>query len=95
MLTSATSSSKFGSANSFHDAEIAGLVCPRPLYIEVGARDDLFDVASARPDADKVRTTYAALGMEDRFRYREHDGDHEFDKADDGIDFLESWMRSD
>ena len=82
----------FGSATSFLDAEIACLVCPRPLYIEVGKLDDLFTVETARPEAEKVRAVYDALGLESRFRYVEHEGGHEFDKADEGIEFLTGWL---
>ena len=82
----------FDAANSFLDAELACLVCPRSLYIEVGRRDDLFTVETARPEAEKVRAVYEALGIESRFRYHEHEGGHEFDQDDAGIEFLMSWL---
>jgi dienelactone hydrolase len=78
----------FSAANTFFDGEVAALVCPRPLYVEVGARDELFDVESARPVAGQVAGVYGALGIADRFRYKEHPGVHELDPEDDGIDFL-------
>lgn len=78
----------FGSANRFLDAEVGSLVCPRPLYIEVGKKDELFDVRRARPEAKKLAGVYRSLGLAEQFRYKEHDGGHELDRADDGIDFL-------
>lgn len=78
----------FNSANRLLDAEVGALVCPRPLYIEVGRKDDLFDVRRARPEARKLATFYHTLGLAERFRYKEHAGGHELDRADDGIDFL-------
>lgn len=75
-------------AGTFFDAEVASLVCPRALYIEVGQKDPLFDVTSARPSVPQVRATYERLGLGDRFVYREHPGVHEFDPVDQGIDFL-------
>jgi dienelactone hydrolase len=78
----------FNAANTFFDAEVASLVCPRALYLEVGARDEKFDVRYARAEADKVRARYAHLGLEDRFRLKVHAGGHELDEAEDGIDFL-------
>ena len=48
----------FGSATSFLDAEIASLICPRPLYSEVGRRDDLFTVETVRPEVEKVSAVY-------------------------------------
>ena len=84
----------FDSAGYFLDAEIAFLVCPRPLYIEVGRRDDLFTVETARPEAQKVQAQYRKLEIESRFRYHEHEGGHEFDKTDEGIEFLAHWLNS-
>jgi len=78
----------FSSGNTFLDAEIAGMVCPRPLCIEVGKQDDLFDVSYARPEAQKVAKFYEKLGIPERFFYNEHAGGHELDKSDDGIQFL-------
>ena len=76
------------SAGLFLDAEAAALVCPRTLYLEVGKRDATFVVQHAGPEAAKVRHLYDALGISERFRYKEHDGIHEFDKEENGIDFL-------
>jgi len=78
----------FGAARRFFDAEVAGLICPRALYIEVAEHDELLRVETARPEARKVEALYARLGILDRFRYKEHPGTHELDKTDDGVDFL-------
>jgi hypothetical protein len=75
-------------ANTFFDPQVAGLVCPRALYVEVAINDELLDVTSARPLAPKVRALYDRLGIPDRFIYHEHAGKHEFDPEDGGIDFL-------
>lgn len=80
--------SLFGAANRFFDAEVASLVCPRALYLEVGENDPLFDVESARPHVPQVRARYEHLNIADHFAYHEHLGVHEFDLSDDGIDFL-------
>jgi len=78
----------FNAANTFFDAEVAALVCPRALYIEVGTQDELFAVESARPEAAKVKEMYGRLGIAERFGYREHPGVHELDREAYGIDFL-------
>lgn len=78
----------FNAANRFLDAEVGALVCPRPLYVEVGKTDTLFDVRRARPDARKLAGIYRKLGLTQRFRYREHKGGHELDLGDEGINFL-------
>ncbi|MDF2724914.1 MAG: hypothetical protein K0Q59_4589 [Paenibacillus sp.] len=76
------------SAGMFLDAEVAGLICPRPLYIEVGLQDELFEAVHAKAEALKVIDRYARLNISERFRYREFQGKHEFDKSDEGIEFL-------
>jgi dienelactone hydrolase len=76
------------SGNTFLDAEIAGLICPRPLYIEVGLEDELFEATYAGGEADKVKRLYEQLRIPHQFQYHEFQGKHEFNKADAGIDFL-------
>jgi len=83
----------FNSGNTFLDAEIAGMVCSRPLCIEVGKQDDLFDVRHAGPEAQKVAKFYERLGVPERFIYKEHEGGHELDKSDDGIQFLSKHLQ--
>ncbi|MFH1568562.1 MAG: prolyl oligopeptidase family serine peptidase, partial [Gemmatimonadota bacterium] len=78
----------FDAAHRFLDYEVAALICPRPLCVEVGERDDLFRVRHARPEARKLLALYEGLGIADRCRYREHPGTHELDREDGGIDFL-------
>jgi hypothetical protein len=78
----------FDAANTFFDPQVAGLVCPRALYIEVAVNDELLDIASAHPLVHEIRGCYDHLGIPDRFVYYEHPGTHEFDPEDGGIDFL-------
>lgn len=78
----------FNAANTFFDAEIAGLICPRALYVEVGQNDELLDVVYARPHAPKAKRFYANLGVPERFVYHEHPGRHEFDTEELGLDFV-------
>jgi len=78
----------FNSASFFLDAEIAGLICPRPLYLEVGKTDPMFLVKHARAEARKVAGLYRRIGLFSNFRYREFDGTHELDRAQDNINFL-------
>ena len=80
------------SANRFLDAEVAALVCPRPLYIELGLHDELFAARHARPEGRKVTALYEKLGIPERFVYHEHGGGHEFDRADAGLDFFQAHL---
>jgi hypothetical protein len=76
------------SALRFLDAEVAGLVCPRALYIEVADQDELFDPAPARQEAVRAASFYQRLGFGERFCFHEFSGVHELDKGDGGIRFL-------
>lgn len=78
----------FDAANKFMDAEVGALICPRPLYVEVGKNDELFHVRHARPEVRRLRSFYDSLGSGDTFQFKEHEGGHELDKEDHGIDFL-------
>lgn len=78
----------FNAANLFFDAEVAALVCPRALYIDMGENDPLITVEGARREMPKVRAIYERLGIPQRFYYHEHPGVHELDMGDGGIDFL-------
>ncbi|NLF01939.1 MAG: prolyl oligopeptidase family serine peptidase [Anaerolineales bacterium] len=75
-------------ASHFFDAEVAALVCPRWLYVEVGARDELFDVRLAEPEAEKVRAVFTRLGIPERFVFRQHPGGHELGTSSEPITFL-------
>lgn len=78
----------FNAANQFMDAEVGALICPRPLYVEVGVNDQLLGVRHARPEAKRLAAFYQRLGVPEAYHYEEHVGGHEVDKADGGIDFL-------
>ena len=82
----------FDASHRFLDAEVAALVCPRALYVEVGKRDKHFAVGPARREAKWVAQVYRRLGIPERFCYREFSGKHEFSKEDDGIDFLMRYL---
>ena len=74
------------------DTEVCGLIAPRPLAIEVGIFDELFDVSLANKEIQKVSAIYDALGIGDRLFYREFEGGHEYGKDDAGIEFLLRWL---
>ncbi len=67
-----------GAGSLYGDAEVAALIWPRPLYIEVGQRDELMPVESAEREEKKVRAFYAAGKAEDKYLFDAFDGVHEF-----------------
>jgi len=60
------------------DVEFCHLICPRPLFIEVGAKDEYLPVSGARRVAKEVRALYRGLGIADRFELDVSDSAHEF-----------------
>lgn len=63
----------------FTDVEMAAFICPRLCIIEVGTKDTVFPVETAREESAKVNEVYERLGIPQSFQYIEFDGEHEFD----------------
>ena len=72
------------SAYSFSDAEIACLVYPRHLCIEVGDQDELFDIESAHREFDRLKKHCAEVGTE-WVDFVSFNGGHEFCHSDEPI----------
>jgi dienelactone hydrolase len=58
--------------------EVAGLICPRPLFCEFGVRDPIFPIEGARATYATVREIYGSAGAADRLDAEEFDGLHSF-----------------
>lgn len=67
----------FRSAETFSDAEIACLVYPRKLCIEVGTGDELFDIDSAREEIYRLRDISCTVN-DGWLQVVEFEGTHEF-----------------
>jgi hypothetical protein len=83
----------FNSGNMFLDAEVGALVCPRALYIEAGAKDELFTASCARSEYNRLYKIYEALNLKNNLRYKEFQGTHELDKSNEGIDYIIEHLR--
>jgi hypothetical protein len=81
-----------GSARLFLDAEVARMVCPRPLFVEAGRHDALFDVVGFAPVAREIASTYQRLGLAGRFVSRRHRGGHEYDPDGKALAFIMKWL---
>lgn len=78
---------------TFSDSELCSLTAPRPVFVEVGARDDIFPVNDASREADKAREHYTSRGYGCNFRFSVWDGGHIVNPDDDGIDFLLGFLQ--
>lgn len=58
--------------------DIAGLIAPRPLFVESGERDDIFPIEASRASFARVREIYKVFGAEDNAEQEIFPGPHEF-----------------
>jgi hypothetical protein len=56
-----------------------GLICPRPCMVQIGEKDELFNMDGARAEAQRASAIYKRLGIEDRFELNTHATGHEFE----------------
>ncbi len=62
----------------FKDSEIVALICPRPLEIQAGAKDNATHREMGKRLAPACETYYRGLGKADHFRFVVFDGGHEW-----------------
>ena len=74
-----------GAAEKFDDAEVAALVYPRKLCIQIGKNDPLFDAKYGYESYEELREICKDVGT-DWVDFMPFDGDHEFCKDDAPID---------
>lgn len=58
--------------------DIAGLIAPRPLFVESGERDNIFPIASSIESFNRVREVYTVFGAADRAAQETFPGEHSF-----------------
>jgi len=76
------------------DEQLVALVCPRPLVLEVGTRDELFLVDGARRAFELAKAPYERLGVGDRVHLEVTDGGHEFHGVK-ALDVINATLRPD
>ena len=77
----------FGSAEKFDDAEVAALVYPRKLCIEMGTKDELFDVTYSIKSYNRLQEMCEDVGT-NWLSFITFDGTHEFCLDDAPIEAL-------
>lgn len=70
-------------ANTFLDAEVGALVCPRSLRIEVGSYDEIFSPETAKAEYLRLRKYYTEAS--DNLQFNIFKGGHEFCPEDSGV----------
>jgi dienelactone hydrolase len=67
--------------------DVAGLIAPRPLFAEAGAKDDIFPVDASRESFARVTKVYETLDAPDHFQTEIFEGTHSFHGVK-GLPFL-------
>ena len=82
----------FRSAERFNDAEVACLIYPRKLYLQMGDHDNIFDYKNTLESFEDMKRVYGD-GIDSWAKLRIFDGDHEFYRNDeDIISFIQDIM---
>lgn len=75
------------SAHKFFDSEVALLCYPRKLCLSVGAKDELFDVNTAKAEYERLQNEIEICGIDkDWVNFGVHEGGHEIPHDDELID---------
>jgi dienelactone hydrolase len=67
--------------------DIAGLIAPRPLFVESGEKDNIFPIKASIESFTRVREIYGVFGATDRLEQEVFPGEHSF-WGKRGIPFL-------
>jgi dienelactone hydrolase len=70
--------------------DVAGLIAPRPLFVESGERDDIFPIAASRSSFERVKKVYGAMGAT-CVEQETFDGPHSF-WGKRGLPFLAKYL---
>ena len=58
--------------------DIAGLIAPRPLFVESGERDNIFPISASIDSFNQVREIYGVFGAGDRIEHEVFADEHAF-----------------
>jgi dienelactone hydrolase len=58
--------------------DVAGLIAPRPLFVESGEKDNIFPIAASRESFGRVKKVYEVFGAGDLTEQETFDGPHSF-----------------
>jgi dienelactone hydrolase len=58
--------------------DVAGLIAPRPLFVESGERDNIFPIAATRESFERIKKVYDVFGAGDRVELEVFPAEHVF-----------------
>jgi hypothetical protein len=80
-----------GWLTEFTDSDVASLICPRPLLVQTGKKDNIAWWPQVIEEFDASKEHYKRLGIADRIEMDLHDGGHEI-RVESGVPFLKKWL---
>ncbi|HLS00957.1 MAG TPA: hypothetical protein VK054_03120, partial [Beutenbergiaceae bacterium] len=80
-----------GHLTYFSDADLASLICPRPLQVQIGKNDAIGWWPDIVEEYEQARGHWAQLGIEDRIDLDLHDDGHVV-RAEVGVDWISQWL---
>ena len=73
--------------------DVAGLIAPRPLFVESGEKDNIFPIKASIESFGRVKEIYTVFGATDRIEHEVFPADHSF-WGKRGIPFLAQHLRA-
>lgn len=67
-----------GILNWAEQYDVAGLIAPRPLFVESGERDNIFPIAASRASFERIRKVYQVFDAASMTEQETFDGPHSF-----------------
>jgi dienelactone hydrolase len=71
--------------------DVAGLIAPRPMFVESGTRDPIFPIEATRRAFAEAQKIWSVWGAEDRLGMEVFEGEHSF-HGKDGFPFLKQHL---
>ncbi len=71
--------------------EVAGLICPRPLFLEFGIQDPIFPIDGSRASYQRLKQMYEIAGASEKLEVEEFEGEHAF-KGNNIFKFFKKWL---
>jgi dienelactone hydrolase len=65
----------------FRDSDLVALICPRPLQLQAGDKDDIHHASAGQKLVPRSASFYSKLGLSERFQHIVFSGGHEFHDA--------------
>jgi len=81
-----------GWLTEFTDSDVASLICPRPLQIQHGKKDNIAYWPQVIEEFNVAKSHYEKLHIEERIEVVIHEGGHEA-IVESGIKFLNKWLK--